>query len=133
MGGYNLGKLLPYKPEYMSGFIAEKYSLSLNDGWYKAKIDIDDKIDGGIRRQVGGDEFRLLNKSTDYGEIKYKHVILPMWMSAYKFKNKTYKFLVNGQTGKVSGEYPKSPVKIAGVVLGVLLIGLIAYLVYTNS
>jgi hypothetical protein len=132
MGGYNLGKLLPYKAEYMSGFIAEKYSLSLNDGWHKAKMDIDDKIDHGIRRQVGGDEFRLLNKSTDYGEIKYKHVLLPMWMSAYKFKKKIYKFLVNGQTGKVSGEYPKSPIKIAGVVLTVLLLGFLIYLLISN-
>jgi DNA-directed RNA polymerase subunit RPC12/RpoP len=131
MGGYNLRKLLPYKAEYMSGFIAEKYSLSLNEGWYKAKMDIDDSIDQGIRRQVGGDEFRLLNKNTDYGQIKYKHVLLPLWMSAYKYKEKIYKFLVNGQTGKVSGQYPKSPFKIAGVVLTVALIGLIGYLIYT--
>ncbi|SHI83019.1 replication restart DNA helicase PriA [Dethiosulfatibacter aminovorans DSM 17477] len=131
MGGYNLRRLLPYKAEYMSGFIAEKYSISLNDGWYKAKMDIDQSIDQGIRRQVGGDEFRLLNKSTDYGEIKYKHVLLPMWMSAYKFKEKTYKFLVNGQTGNVSGEYPKSPLKIAGVILTFVLIGLLGYLIYT--
>lgn len=131
MGGYKLRKLLPYKAEYMSGFMAEKYSISLNDGWHKAKMDIDDRIDMGIRRQVGGDEFRLLNKSTDYGEIKYKHLLLPMWISAYRYKDKTYKFLVNGQTGKVSGEYPKSPLKIAGVVLTLVLTGLLAYLIYT--
>lgn len=133
MGGFDLRKLLPYKSEYMSGFIAEKYSISLNDGWHKAKIDIDSQIDMGIRNQVGGDEFRLVNKSTSYGDIKFKHILLPLWISAYKYKDKTYRFLINGQTGRVSGEYPKSPLKIAMVVLGVIIIAAAAYLFLANQ
>jgi hypothetical protein len=133
MGGFDLRKLLPYKSEYMSGFIAEKYSISLNDGWHKAKIDIDSQIDMGIRNQVGGDEFRLVNKSTSYGDIKFKHILLPLWISAYKYKDKTYRFLINGQTGRVSGEYPKSPLKIAMVALGVIIIAAAAYLFLANQ
>jgi len=127
IGGFDLRKLLPYKPEYMSGFVAEKYSLSLDEGWQKAKNQIDNRIDQGIRMQVGGDEFRLVNKSTNYGDIKFKHILLPMWMSAYKFKEKAYRFLINGQTGQVNGEYPKSALKISLVVLSVILIGAVAF------
>ena len=131
IGGFDLRKLMPYKPDYMSGFIAEKYSISLNEGWQKAKITVDNMINDGIRRQVGGNEFRLVNKSTSYGEIKFKHILLPMWMSAYKFKEKLYKFLINGQTGNISGKYPKSILKIAALILGVTIIGLFVYFFFS--
>jgi hypothetical protein len=58
---------------------------------------------------------------------------LPLWISAYKYKDKTYRFLINGQTGRVSGEYPKSPLKIAMVVLGVIIIAAAAYLFLANQ
>lgn len=133
LGDFKLKELKTYKKEYLSGFLAEKYSKSLNEGWIEAKDIIDGDIYQGIRRQVGGDEFRLVNRSTNYGDIKFKHILLPIWMSSYSFKNKMYSFIINGQTGKVSGEYPKSPGKIIAVILGVILIGLIIYMLISNG
>jgi len=48
--------------------------------------------------------------------------LLPIWMAAYQFQGKTYRFVVNGQTGKVQGERPWSWIKIAGAVLVVLIL-----------
>lgn len=127
IGNFDYSALMPFKNEYLSGFMAEKYSVSLNESWQNARMLIDDKIHAGIRYQVGGDEFRLVNRTTDYGNVKFKHVLLPLWISSYTFKDKVYRFIINGQNGSVSGEYPKSPAKIAaiaiacaGVVFGIL-------------
>ncbi|MDH5453557.1 MAG: primosomal protein N' (replication factor Y) - superfamily II helicase, partial [Paracoccaceae bacterium] len=54
----------------------------------------------------------------------FKHILLPVWTAAYKFRGRSYRFVVNGQTGKVQGERPWSVLKIAIAV--VLLIALIA-------
>ena len=47
-----------------------------------------------------------------YDAETYKHVLLPVYSTAYRYKNKTYTVLINGQTGRVKGEYPKSVAKI---------------------
>jgi hypothetical protein len=47
---------------------------------------------------------------------------MPMWVSAYLFGGKTYRFVVNGQTGEVQGESPKSGWKIFFLVMGILAV-----------
>jgi hypothetical protein len=65
---------------------------------------------------------------TDYENLKFKHILLPVWISSFKFKGKTYQFLVNGQTGEVQGERPYSVAKIALFVIAILaVVGLIAF------
>lgn len=62
--------------------------------------------------------------------IKFKHILLPIWISAYTYKNKTYNYMVNGQNGKVKGEAPLSFLKILLIII--VVIGIIAIL-YLNS
>ena len=49
--------------------------------------------------------------------MTFKHILLPVWTAAYKFRGQSFRFVVNGQTGKVQGERPWSAVKIAFAVL----------------
>ena len=85
-------------------------------------------IDQDIRRDIGGDDQRVDSVSTDWSDETFKHVMLPIWMAAYKYNDKSYRFVVNGQTGKVQGERPYSAWKIAlAVVLGLVVAGAIFY------
>jgi hypothetical protein len=82
-----------------------------------------------VRRDIGGDEQRVNSVDTKYSDETFKHILLPIWMAAYKYNNKTYRFVVNGQTGKVQGERPYSAWKIAfAVLLALLAAGAFAYL-----
>ena len=75
-----------------------------------------------------------MSVSTDYSAITYKHILLPLWISSFSFNNKIYRFLVNGQTGKVSGESPVSPVKVTFAVLVVIaIIGVIWFFIQANQ
>ncbi|HRA24683.1 MAG TPA: hypothetical protein PLK52_14030, partial [Usitatibacteraceae bacterium] len=74
------------------------------------------------RRDIGGDQQRIHSVSTRYSGVKFKHVLLPVWISAYRYRDKAYRFLINGQTGEVSGESPKSWWKIAAIALGALIL-----------
>jgi hypothetical protein len=61
--------------------------------------------------------------------VTFKHVLLPVWVASYRYHYKTFRFMINGQTGRVEGEKPISWIKVAiAVVLAVVIIGLLIYL-----
>lgn len=118
---FHLKELTDYKTEYLSGFLAERYSIPLKEGWSEARSIIDSRIRSGILRREIGDEVRIVRVNTEYNDITFKHILLPLWISSFTFNNKVYRFLVNGQTGKVSGKAPISFWKVAFVTLLTIL------------
>ena len=112
---------MPYKPEFVSGFHAEAYQLGLAESYPVARTMIDERIRDLIRRDIGGDAQRIDSVDTTYGRFTFKHVLLPAWVSAYRYRDKVYRFVVNAQTGETSGDSPVSWWKVAGlVVLGLI-------------
>ncbi|MCC5984253.1 MAG: primosomal protein N' (replication factor Y) - superfamily II helicase [Rhodobacteraceae bacterium] len=125
---WTLSELELYSPKYLSGFRAEAYTVDLPEGFDIAKQRMDEVIRNDIRRDIGGDDQRIHSVSTAYADERFKHLLLPIWMAAYRYRDKSYRFIVNGQTGRVQGERPWSAWKIAGAVAAVLLlIALIAF------
>ena len=117
--------LVPFKPEFVSGFRAEAYQIGLKDAFPLAKKQIDATVYSLVRKDIGGDQQRVHDISTRYDEVRFKHVLLPVWISAYRFRNKTYRFLVNGQTGEVAGESPLSWQRVTLLVIAVAIFFLI--------
>jgi LSD1 subclass zinc finger protein len=114
---WNLKDLVPYNDKYLSGFRSESYQLDLAAGLEEAKNIMEPVIYTSIRRDIGGDEQRIFTANTAYHDITFKHILLPIWISSYRFKEKVYRFLINGQTGEVQGERPWSAIKIIAAVL----------------
>jgi ribosomal protein S27E len=126
---WNLCALAPYRPDYLSGFTSEAYGIGLEDGLREARAKMDAVIDSDIRHDIGGDHQRISAKDTSMTDVTFKHVLLPVWMAAYRFQDQSFRFVVNGQTGKVQGERPWSKWKIAlAVIAGLILAGIAAYL-----
>ena len=121
---WDLGALTAYTPEFLAGFQAEGYTVALSDGWREAQDRMSNVIREDVRRDIGGDEQRIHDMDTDWSDETFKHILLPVWMAAYKYNGKSYRFLVNGQTGEVQGERPWSVWKIASVVVLVAAIAL---------
>ena len=121
--------LVAFDPSFLAGFAAEKYQIGLQHGLDDAKIIMEKAIQDTIRQDIGGDEQRIVEMHPAYQDITFKHILLPVWVSAFAHKNKTYRFLVNGQTGKVSGERPYDGLKIfLAVMAGILVIGAAVWL-----
>ncbi len=116
---FKLDELVPYAPGYLAGFLAEKYSIGLKEGWEEARKRIDRDIESGIRTHIGADEVRNIKVNSVYKNRRYKHLLLPVWISSYTFNNKIYHFMVNGQTGKVSGESPVSAGKVIALLAAI--------------
>ena len=127
---FDLRELIPYRPEYLAGFGAERYSIDLKQGFANAKDIIRQDLYSDIHGQIRADTVRNLNVQTMYRDVRYKHLLLPVWISAYRFRKKTYQFLINGQTGEVQGRAPVSFWKVTLLVLGgAALIALIYWLI----
>jgi DNA-directed RNA polymerase subunit RPC12/RpoP len=119
---WDLANLVSYADEYLSGFRAESYQISLPEGFEAAKGVMSAAIQNSIRQDIGGNEQRIHSTQTRYENITFKHILLPVWLSAYRFREKTYRILINARTGEVQGDRPFSAGKITGAVLIALVI-----------
>ena len=130
---WDLSQLQGYSADFLAGFQAEGYTVALSDGHQVARGKMTQAIANDVRHDIGGDEQRIDNIDSDFQAETFKHVLLPVWMAAYKYGGKTYRFLVNGQTGEVQGERPYSAFKIAfAIISAVVLVAAAAY-VYDPS
>ncbi|MBN1126193.1 MAG: hypothetical protein JXA82_14400 [Sedimentisphaerales bacterium] len=130
---WDLQNLVPYTDEYLSGFRAESYQIDLAQGFEYGQKIMDVKIRQLVRQDIGGDEQRIHSVRTQHDRITFKHLLLPIWISAYRYKNKVFRFLINGRTGEVQGERPWSFWKIALAVIGVAAIAAVIALVIIAS
>ncbi|MCT4611135.1 MAG: TFIIB-type zinc finger domain-containing protein [Pelagimonas sp.] len=131
---WDLDQLASYRPEYLAGFRAEGYQIELEAGFQEARQIMDDQIHRDVKRDIGGDRQRVHHVDTQVSDVTFKHVLLPVWMAAYKYRGKSYRFVVNGRTGRVKGERPWSAWKITiAVVLGLIAAAGAAYVISINQ
>jgi len=129
MNSWSLAELKPYESSFLSGFQAMRYDVDLEQGFEVAKRMMEPRIDQAIRSDIGGDRQQINSKSTQYDQLTFKHILLPIWTGAYRYKGRSWSYLVNGQTGEVRGEAPVSWFKVAiAVILGLVVLGTILYL-----
>lgn len=117
---WDLQNLVSYRDEYLSGFRAESYQIDLKGGFKLAQEIMAPAIHETICRDIGGDHQQVGSTKTQYDNVTFKHILLPVWLSAYRYHQKVYRFLVNARTGEVQGERPWSWVKIALAILAAL-------------
>jgi len=114
---WDLNNLEPYSEDYLAGFSSEVYQVDLDEGFAIAQTTMDKVIRSDVRQAIGGDQQRIHSLSTQHSDTTFKHVLLPLWSAGFQYKDKTYRFVVNGRTGKVLGERPYSTIKIALAVI----------------
>jgi hypothetical protein len=117
---WDLHDLKEYNDQFLAGFLTESYQLNLEEGFETAKEIMQSAIQSTIKSDIGGDEQRITSINTNYNDIRFKHILLPLWISAYLYKEKTYRFTINARTGEVQGERPYSTVKIILLILFIL-------------
>lgn len=88
------------------------------------------EIEEEIKRNLNYDRYENFVTSTSFSNVLWSYTLLPVWLTEYQYKDKSYKILVNGKTGSIVGKAPKSGWKIFFLVLGIVLgVGGIAALI----
>ena len=125
--------LVLYEPGYLSGWGAEAYTLNLRQGWNTGQQIIEQRVREACGQRVPGDTYRNLQVDTAFSNLRYKHVLFPVWIASYRYKDKVYHFLVNGQTGEVQGQAPISWIRVALVVLAVAIVLTVIFLLFSQG
>ena len=107
-----LEELKPFRAEYLAGFGARTYDRELAACLPDAKSRMDAALRSEVRRRIGGDQQRITSMDTSFDALTYKHLLLPLWLMSYRFKNKTYRVVINATTGDVFGERPYSALRL---------------------
>jgi predicted RNA-binding Zn-ribbon protein involved in translation (DUF1610 family) len=116
---------IPFSTQYLAGFKAEKYSIKADEGFERAKSKVQQELHSRAHSDIlmkGYNTADSIRLNIQYKEIKYKHVLLPVWSAVFGFNGKTYRYVINGETGRVSGQRPYSAIKITiAVIIGILI------------
>jgi len=128
---WDLPALKGFEPAYLSGFVAERYKLGLEEGFKVAEERMIPTIREAIESDIGGDEQRIGSMDVKHADVRFKHLLLPLWISSFRYKEKVYRFVVNARTGEVAGERPWSVLKIVLTVLAVIAV-IVAIVVLTR-
>lgn len=124
---WDLKAVVEYRDDYLAGFRTECYQVDLAQGFEAAEAMMRPRIEAAVCADIGGDEQRIDSMQTRYLDVTFKHLLLPVWVSAYRYADRVYQFLVNARTGEVQGDRPYSWVKITLAVLaGVAAIAVVA-------
>jgi DNA-directed RNA polymerase subunit RPC12/RpoP len=132
---FDTKQLVPYQPHFLAGWRAEQYAVDLPVAFNTAQQKMARVQEGRCGGDVGGDTHRNLSVSNEIQRPTFKHVLMPVWIAAYRYNGKVYRFLVNGQTGEVVGVAPWSFLKIAAFVVVILAIigGIVAAVARSNA
>ena len=125
---WNLKLLQPFNSNFLRGFVTEKYTIALKQGHLTAKEEAEDIASRWCRQDIGGDTQRLTSMNMKLSDETFKHILLPVYISAYRYNGKEYNFFVNGENGSISGTRPYSAWKIfLTILLGLAIIGIIIF------
>ena len=106
---YDYSRMVPFNGAYLQGFYAEKYDQQpkdMNDRivrrFDKYTMQICEMVDFGFKN------FRVLehDPTPTFKDFTIKYCMLPAWFLHYEYNGRDYQYVINGQTGKVSGEFP---------------------------
>jgi Zn finger protein HypA/HybF involved in hydrogenase expression len=124
---FNMGAVVDYSPDFMAGYYAQKYTIMPDVAYKMAQENMGTDIKHDVVSSLPGDTYRSYSQRVSFSDVTFKHLLLPVYMMSYVYKEKMYNVMVNGQTGEVQGQSPVSAIK---VILLVILACIVIYLFY---
>jgi LSD1 subclass zinc finger protein len=126
-----LERAVAYQPDYLAGYQTLRYDVEPDQGLQGAKQRMEQVVEGDCRDDIGGDEQRLEHMHTQYNDVTFKLMLLPVWIACYLYAGKTYNIQVNAVTGEVAGERPYSAMKIAAAIAGAVVVIALIIVLFT--
>jgi DNA-directed RNA polymerase subunit RPC12/RpoP len=110
---YDFSEKRPFATPFLSGFLAERWDVSSEDSFPRAKKRMEGSAEQTVKNSLKGytvvrrqkDDKKVENQQSKYG-------LLPTWLLYSKFDGKDYTFAMNGQTDKILGNLPMDRGKI---------------------
>jgi hypothetical protein len=130
---FDLSESEPPENIDLSNFVVEEFRVTRRDARAIAKGIIDLMVEEEVRQQLDG-SIRNLRVNVRAQDMSSVPVLLPVWIMVYRYKDKSFRVLVNGQTSEVYGIAPFSNTKLLFVIAGVfaLVLFIIVFVVFAS-
>ncbi|CAN5886985.1 hypothetical protein BH11MYX3_BH11MYX3_25960 [soil metagenome] len=117
---FDLRQLRRYSPTLISGWIQEEFSREATECRGVSRTNAIDSVGDELRRFLPGDSHADLDWQTRVEWESLDPVLVPVWVFAVRYRpdRAPVRVVINGQTGKVTGQVPLSWWKIALLALG---------------
>ena len=133
LGGFNVEDTIDFASGYLSGYNSEIFKVPMRQGYEESKQIMENRIYNTISSDVlrRYDRVRNIRFDVYWSNEYYRLLLLPVYTMSYSFNGKSYQVLINGESGIMVGEYPKSAVKIAfAVIAAIIVAAAIIYYLY---
>lgn len=120
---FDLQALVAYAPDYLAGWQAQAYDITLPDAWETGKAIIRERGKDACYEDINSSHVRNFSMTADLADESWRYLLLPVYVAAYRFEDKTYQVMMNGQTGEVAGQKPVAWWKIWLAIALLLLPG----------
>lgn len=131
---YYMNETKKFSQGFVYGYSVEYYNRSVEESAKLAREIMQNRVREQILKRYDHDGVDYLDIKCKYSSSTYSYLLLPTYRVNFKYKNKDYSAVMNGQTGKIGGKLPTSPMKIFWIVLMILaIIGGIAFFMFSDA
>ncbi len=131
IGSFDLRRARDVRAEILEKFFVEVFTVPRKYARQWAIEEIRRQEAEACRQLFLSGRIRNLRTNVRITHLTGRPILLPVWVLAYRYRGKLYRFLINGQTGQVGGQVPVSWVKVAGVIaLGLVIVILLIILAF---
>lgn len=135
--GYRLGELVPYDPAFLAGLSAQAYDVDLETAWERARKLMRARTKEACQEQASARSMRNFSMNLDFSEESWRYILLPLYLATYRYGDKVFQVMINGQTGTIAGQRPVDWKRVgwtlAAAFLPALLFALITALLLAND
>ena len=104
---FDYGELVPFSTSYLPGFMADKYDVDAETAQERARVRAEQSLTDAMKDSVKGYSGVVTEeKAAEFHRSGLHYALLPVWLLSTKWKDETYLFAINGQTGKPVGDLP---------------------------
>jgi len=121
MSNFSTAELVPYDSVFLAGISTLAYERNLEAAWEIGRSRMRGQTKDACYRQINSSKVRNFSMQMDFNDESWRYVLLPVYVSTYKYQDRTFQVLVNGLTGKVGGQRPVDWFKVGLAVAGIIL------------
>ena len=110
---YDPNQLVEFNAGYLAGYAADRYDVDKDVTFNRATERFRQGTISAFRGDISGSyvNVTVADSNLQLSNTKTAYALYPVWILNAKWKEKNYRFAVNGQTGKIAGDLPVSKLK----------------------
>ena len=103
---FDMSALAAYEPKYLAGLQAQAYDIPLEKAWETGRQQMREKTRQDCVSQASTSQVRNFSMNLDFADESWRYILLPIYLNTYRYEDKTFQIMVNGQTGAIAGQRP---------------------------